>query len=205
MERKKWTAKKEITEELLKFREKRKWQLALRRYVLEKKAAAAYAPYFGLDVNGFREWIELQFTNEQNWDNFATAWQFDHIVPVTYFDFSKEEDLILCWNFINIRVEKLELNKNRGNRIDVLAVKPYFQDLYNKTGYTFCQKMIDKLAIIEVSNIESHPAIENFIINNKEHLEMIATLNGEEFARFNQGVSVNDILLEREILKKFGS
>ena len=205
MERKKWTAKKEITEELLKFREKRKWQLALRRYVLEKKAAAAYAPYFGLDVNGFREWIELQFTNEQNWDNFATAWQFDHIVPVTYFDFSKEEDLILCWNFINIRVEKLELNKNRGNRIDVLAVKPYFQDLYNKTGYTFCQKMIDKLAIIEVSNIESHPAIETFIINNKEHLEMIATLNGEEFARFNQGVSVNDILLEREILKKFGS
>ena len=205
MERKKWTAKKEITDELLKFREKRKWQLALRRYVLEKKAAAAYAPYFGLDVNGFREWIELQFTNEQNWDNFATAWQFDHIVPVTYFDFSKEEDLILCWNFINIRVEKLELNKNRGNRIDVLAVKPYFQDLYNKTGYTFCQKMIDKLAVIEVSNIESHPAIENFIINNKEHLEMIATLNGEEFARFNQGVSVNDILLEREILKKFGS
>jgi hypothetical protein len=96
MERKKWTAKTTITEELLKFREKRKWQLALRRYVLEKKAALLYAPYFGLDVNGFREWIALQFTDELNWDNFATAWQFDHIVPVTYFDFTQEEDLYLC-------------------------------------------------------------------------------------------------------------
>jgi hypothetical protein len=205
MERKKWTPKTEVTEELLKFREKRKWQVALRRYVLEEKAAAAYAPYFGLDVKGFREWIALQFTPELKWESFATAWQFDHIVPVTYFDFSKEEDLFLCWNFINIRVEKLELNKNRGNRIDVLAVKPYFQDLYYKTGYGFCLKMIEKLSQIEVSNIESHPAIENFIISNKEHLEMIASLNQEEFAKFNQGILLKDILLEREILKKFGS
>lgn len=205
MGRKKWTPKLEITDELLKFREKRKWQLALRRYVLEKKPAYAYAPYFGLDVEGFRQWIALQFTTELNWANFATAWQFDHIVPVTYFDFSDEADLLLCWNFVNIRVERLGLNKARGNRMDVLAVKPYFQDLYNKTGYNFCQKMIDKLAIIEVSNIESDPEIEKFIIKNKEHLEMIATLNSEEFARFNQGVSVKNILLEREILKKFGN
>ena len=204
MSRKKWTPNTEVTEALLIFREKRKWQLALRRYVIESKAAEAYAPYFGLDVNGFREWIELQFTEELNWDNFATAWQFDHIVPVTYFDFSTEDDLILCWNFINIRVERIEFNKNRGNRIDVFAVKPYFQDLYSRTGYAFCQKMIEKLAVIEVSNIESNPAIENFIIQNKEHLEMIATLNIEGFARFNQSVSIKDILLEREILKKFG-
>jgi hypothetical protein len=205
MERKKWTPKQQVTQEDLKFREKRRWQLALRRYVLERKANAAYAPYFGLDVEGFREWIALQFTPGLDWESFGTKWQFDHIVPVTYFDFSKEEDLFLCWNFINIRVEKLELNKNRDNRIDVLAVKPYFMDLHNKTGYGFCLKMIEKLALIEVSNIESHPAIENFIIKNKEHLENISTLSRDEFEKFNLGVSLKNILLEREILKKFGS
>lgn len=205
MERKKWTQKAEITDELLRFREKRKWQVALRRYILERKAATAYAPYFGLDVNGFREWIEVQFTPGLNWDNFATSWQFDHIVPITYFDFSNKDDLFLCWNFINIRVEKLELNKNRGNRIDVLAVKPYFQNLFNKTGYGFCQKMIEKLSIIEVSNIESFSAIEDFIIKNKEHLEILSTLNRDEFEKYNQGIPLKDILLEREILKKFGS
>lgn len=204
MGRKKWTAKTEITDGLLKFREKRKWQLALRRYVIESKAAESYAPYFGMDVKGFRQWIELQFTGELNWNNFADSWQFDHIVPVTYFDFTDESDLFLCWNFINIRVESIELNKNRGNRIDVLAVKPYFKDLYNKTGYGFCLKMIEKLEKIEVSNIENHPAIENFIINNKQHLETIASLNQQEFSKFNLGTPLKDIMLEREILKKFG-
>jgi hypothetical protein len=204
MQRKKWTAKTEVTKELLLFREKRKWQLALRRYVLEKMPAAGYATYFGLDINGFREWISLQFNDELNWDNFAVAWQFDHIVPVTYFDFSVEEELELCWNFINTRVEKLELNKNRGNRIDVLAVKPYFEDLYNKTGHIYCFKMIEKLEKIEVSNIISNPAIENFIINNKEHLTTLSTLSQDEFYRLNQGTTLKDILLEREIFKKFG-
>ena len=204
MARKKWTPKVEITDTLLKFNEKRKWQLALRRYIIESKASENYAPYFGLDVKGFRHWIAIQFTDELNWDNFASSWQFDHLVPLTYFDFSKESDLYLCWNFINIRVERLEHNKNRGNGIDVLAVKPYFQHLYNKTGYGFCLQMIKKLELIEVSNIESNLAIENFIIDNKQHLETISTLSQEEFGRFNQGTSLKDIMLEREILKKFG-
>ena len=204
MSRKKWTPKTEITANLLKFREKRKWQLALRRYIIEKKAAEAYAPYFGLDVKGFREWIELQFTGELNWHNFASSWQLDHIIPITYFDFANEKDLLLCWNFMNIRVEKLEHSKNRVNRIDLLAVKPYFRELYSKTGYEFCLKMIEKISEIEVSHIESNPAIENFIIKNKQHLEMISDLNQQEFSKLNEGALLKDIMLEREILKKFG-
>ena len=204
MERKKWTAKSEITDSLLKFREKRKWQLALRRYVLEKNISATYAFYFGLGIEQFRKWIEIQFTEELNWENFGTAWQFDHIVPVAYFDFSIEDDLILCWNFINIRVERIEPNKNRGNRIDVMAVKPYFEALYGKTAYSLCLKMIDKISKIEVSNIVSEPAIESFIINHKEHLEIVSSFNKEEFNGLNMGMSLDDILLEREIIKKFG-
>lgn len=111
MERKKWTPKVEITDGLIKSREKRKWQLALRRYVLEKNISPGYAPYFGLNIVKFRQWIEIQFTGELNWENFGAAWQFEHIVPLAYFDFSIEDDMHLCWNFINIRVESLELKK----------------------------------------------------------------------------------------------
>ena len=204
MERKKWTRNAEVTDSLLKFREKRKWQLALRRYVLEPNASSAYAFYFGLGQSEFRIWIQIQFTEGLDWENFGIEWQFDHIVPVAYFDFSKEEDLLLCWNFINIRVEKIGLNKNRGHRVDVLAVKCYFEALYKKTGYSFCSKMLEKINIIEVSNIVSDPVIEDFIIQNKEHLEKVSTLTKEEFARLNIGVSLSDILLQRKILSKFG-
>ena len=111
MVRKKWTPKEEVTEGLLKFRAKRRWQIALRRYIIEKNPCFAYAPYFGLDIENFRKWIEIQFDEELNWDNFSKKWQFDHIVPVAYFDFDSESDLRLCWNFMNVSVEKLQLNK----------------------------------------------------------------------------------------------
>jgi hypothetical protein len=110
----------------------------------------------------------------------------------------------LCWNFINIRVEKTDTDKVRGGGTDVIAVKAYFQNLYNVTQYGFCKRMLQKLATIEAANLHSHPAIENYLIENKEHLEQVASLSKEEFALFNAGTSVKDILLEREILRKFG-
>jgi hypothetical protein len=83
-------------------------------------------------------------------------------------------------------------------------VKPYFEALYNKTGFSICLKMIDKISKIEVSNIASEPVIEDFIIKNKEHIDMVSTLSKEEFNRLNTGNTLNEILLEREIIKKFG-
>ena len=119
----------EKPESLQQKREKRRWQMALRRYVIEKNPSSAYAKYFGLDIEFFREWITIQFREDLSWSNFALKWQFDHIVPVAYFDYSNEEDLLLCWNFINIRVERIEPNKVRGNRVDVMAVRTYFEEI----------------------------------------------------------------------------
>jgi len=205
MARKRWTPQTEVTESLIHFREKRKWQLSYRRYVLEKAPSESYARYFGLDIETLRNWFELQFTPGLNWENFGKAWQFSHIIPTTYFDYSNEADLVLCWSFINICVEKLDEDKTKGNRIDLLAVKPYFQDLYTKTNYSLCQKMLEKIAAIESSNMESHPAIEGFITTNKSLLESILGFDQEEFNSLNKGTTAEEVLLEREILRKFGT
>jgi len=93
MNRKKWTPKTEITEADIRFKEKRKWQIALRRYLLDKQPSSYYAPYFGLDIETFREWIAVQFDMECNWENFSKNWQLELIIPASYFDFNQEEDL----------------------------------------------------------------------------------------------------------------
>ena len=204
MDRKKWTAKEDVTKADIKFREKRKWQQALRRYVLEKNPSENYAMYFGLSIESFREWIEVQFSDDLNWDNFATAWQFDHIVPIAYFDFDKDEDLKLAWSFINIRVEKYDIDKVKRNRIDVIAVKAYFEQLYERTNYSLCARMVKKISAIEESNKVSEPYLEQFINDRKEELYLTATLDKHEFAELNRGATLSDILLEKEILKKFG-
>jgi hypothetical protein len=199
------TEKIETPESLLKKREKRKWQIALRRYVIEKAQSGAYARYFGLDIEFFREWIAIQFKDGLSWDNFADKWQFDHIVPVAYFDFAHEEDLLLCWNFINIRVERIEQNKTGGNRIDVMGVRTYFENLYARTKYPFCLKMLEKIRTIEVANIESNKELEAFIIKNQAYFEQIALFDQGDFQRLNQGAPISTVLAEKELVRKFGS
>ncbi len=186
------------------FKEKRKWQIALRRYVLQGYGSYVYAPYFGIDAINFRKWIELQFGEQFSWDDFSSKWQFDHIIPIAYFDLNSEDDLKLCWNFTNIRVEKGDLNNVKGNRVDILTAKAYFEELYLKTNYSICKKMVDKISALEVSTIESTDVLEKFISENKEYLETLRDFSVEEYSQLNSGKSFKDILTEQSLFKKFG-
>jgi hypothetical protein len=194
----------ETSASLLRSREKRKWQIALRRYIVEKQVSFSYAPYFGLDILNFRNWIEIQFNKEMNWDNFGKIWQLDHIVPVVYFDQSNKNDLKLCWNFINIRVEKTHLSKFHGNSVDVLTAKTYFINLLRKTGYSICSEMIKKVEEIEKAQLEPGLKPESFILENLNSLKAMLTFNEYEFMKLNTGFTMNDVLEERKLLIKFG-
>jgi hypothetical protein len=195
--------KKELSEADFTFNEKRKWQIALRRYVLERNKSSQYAPYFGLDIENFRKWIELQFDTDLSWDNFSKAWQFDHIVPVAYFNLREEEDLRLCWNFINIRIEKIPHTKNKGNRVDVFETKRYFEKLYQKTLLPICLTMLDKINSISVSEITASTAQEEFIMQNKEYLNTLSSLGTYEFTQLNSGETIEEVLEQQNQLKQF--
>ena len=201
--RKKWEAKTDITPSLLKFREQRKWQINLRRYVIERSPCPYYAPYFGLDIVNIRKWFEYQFTEDLGWDNFAKKWQFDHIIPVTYFDHAVEEELRLCWNFTNLRVEPFKLNKDRGNRLDVLGAKSYFGELFLRTGYQITKSLRDKIAQIELSEFISSESQQRFLSDHKEYLSHIENYSAFEFELLNHGRSLEEVKRETEFLKKY--
>ena len=204
MPRKRWTAQTEVTPSLLKFREKRKWQIALRRYLLERNPCVAYAPYFGLDIESFRTWIATQFTSDLSWNSFGKNWQFDHIIPVTYFDFAEDEELALCWNFINIRVERIQHSKDRGNRVDVLIAKDYFASLYKETGYEVCQELLRKIERIEIAEMIPTSNQKEFIIQHKDYLSHIEGFTSYEFELLNSGRDIQEVKKEAELIKKLG-
>lgn len=194
----------ELAESKQKQNDKRKWQIALRRYILNGHVASQYAAYFGLDFKNLRRWIEMQFTGELSWSNYGKEWQFDHIIPVAYFDFKNEDELKLCWNFTNIRVEANQKNKERGNRVDVLLAKTYFQEIYNETGYYVCKKLLDKIAAIEISNIISTEAQRQFI---KEHLDYLVHMEGfsnYEFELLNRGRNFKEVMKEAALIRNLG-
>ncbi len=184
--------------------EKRKWQIALRRYIIEKAPSVNYAKYFGLDIEYFRSWIELQFTIGLEWADFGRKWQFGHVLPLSYFNFKMEKDLLLCWNFINIKVEVSNEDGLKETKIDVLAAKSYFDNLYKKTNYRYCQQMLSKISEIEAASKFENLKTEKFLIDNKEYIENLTQLDAEELGRLNSGSSLKNILAEKEILKKFG-
>jgi hypothetical protein len=194
----------ELSEARQKHNDKRKWQIALRRYIINGHVASQYAAYFGLDFKNLRLWMEMQFTGELSWSNYGKEWQFDHIIPVTYFNFKNEDDLKLCWNFTNIRVEANQKNKDRGNRVDVLMAKTYFQEIYNETGYHICRKLLDKIATIEISEIISTEAQRKFIKEHKDYLEHIEDFNNYEFELLNSGRDINEVKKEAEMIRNIG-
>jgi hypothetical protein len=196
------STKKETSEADFTFNEKRKWQIALRRYVLERNKGSQYAPYFGLSIEMFRKWIEIQFDEELNWDNFSKAWQFDHIIPVAYFDLRSEEELKLCWSFINIRVENL-LTKNKTNKPDIAEIKRYFEKLHQKTLFPQCLLMIDKINGLDISEVTASKLQEDFLLNNKTYLETLSTFGAYEYTQLNQGESLKDVVEQQNQLKQF--
>ena len=151
----------------------------------------------------FRHWLEMQFVNSMTWEDFGKKWQFDHIIPVTYFDFSDESELKLCWNFTNIRVEAFKKNKDRGNRLDVLAAKGYFQELYDKTLYPICRKMLEKIDLLEISEMVSTEKQQAFITENRTYLDMIENYSAFEFELLNSGRPLSEVIKEIDFLKKF--
>lgn len=205
MKNKRWTPQTEITDSLLKFREKRKWQISLRRYVVQKQKSPAYAPYFGISIEGFRAWIEKQFDKDLSWENFGKAWQMDHIVPVIYFDFTQETDLKTCWNFTNIRVEKLDIEKSLAARVDLMGAKRYFTQLSEATGYSLATLMVEKIESIEAAQAEASKLQLNFVSDRKEELEGYLTLSDYERDQLNSGMPYADILAERTLLNRFGN
>jgi len=198
--RKKWTPVEQPNETILKIREKRKWQIALRRYIIERNKCYYYAPYFGLDVEQLRAWIEAQFTPSLNWSNFSEKWQIDHIVSVNHFDFSSEHDLRLCWHFTNIRVNP---TIQEGARPDLLTARQYFSDLQEQTSLHVCLLMIEKIDEIQNFQRINTALISKFITERKSFLEMTADFSAHEFEQLNKGVDPEEVLAERLLLRNF--
>lgn len=180
-------------------KEKRKWQIALRRYLLESQPSTQYAPYFGIPIQGFRKWIKAQL-QDLTWDDFGKKWQLEHIVSFQYFDITNEEDLRLCWNFLNIRVKNLEADSCL--EVHDLAAQAYFEAIYQTTGLTIAQQMVEKLKNLQ--GFQLPESVSQWLQQEKTTLLQTSTLNPDAVIRLNHGETLEHLIAEYELLQKFG-
>lgn len=201
MARKQWTPQTDHTEADMLAKEKKKWQLGFRRFVLEGSPSAEYAPYFGLDSTGIRAWLESQFDAIMSWENFGKVWQFEHVLPLAYLDLTSEADLQLGWHCINIRPERIDLPRERPS---LAQIKQYFESLYQTSGLSVCADLLKRIERIPDQPIVISEGQKLFLQSNLNQLEAARHFDQADFLRLHEGSSIDDLLLEKEILKKFG-
>jgi hypothetical protein len=61
------------------------------------------AEIIGISHQDFLDWIEFQFTESMNWENYGTVWCFEHCCPLSAFDLTNEEEIKKAMHWMNIR------------------------------------------------------------------------------------------------------
>jgi hypothetical protein len=94
----------------------------------------------GCDFQSFKRWIEYQFDANMTWENHGEYWHLDHIKPCASFDLTNEEDIKICFNWINYRpLEKMENIKKSDKYDDHIAFKAELM----LSSFIITQKILD--------------------------------------------------------------
>ncbi len=101
---------------------KKRLSLNLRRFVRgERMKLDNYdneiLRYIFLSRTDFREYIEHQFLDGMEWENYCIEWEIDHIVPISLFDMEEVDDLKICWHYLNLMPMWRKDNVEKANSL----------------------------------------------------------------------------------------
>ncbi len=73
--------------------------------------------YLGITLSEYVQYMEKQFDENMNWDNYGSYWEIDHIKPIDSFDLTDEKQIYECFNYLNTRPLYWKHNKEKSNKI----------------------------------------------------------------------------------------
>jgi hypothetical protein len=73
--------------------------------------------YVGCDIVYLKQWLEHQFDENMNWENYGKYWHIDHVTPCSSFDFSDDKNIYTCYDWTNLRPCEAKENMQKHNKI----------------------------------------------------------------------------------------
>jgi hypothetical protein len=70
----------------------------------------------GCNIAKFKKWIEWQFDDNMNWENYGIYWHIDHVIPCSSFSLELQEEQYKCFNWSNCRPLNKEENIKKSDK-----------------------------------------------------------------------------------------
>ena len=90
---------------------------ALINFHLKEGKSQSSIDYLGCTIQEYKTYLEPMFTLEMNWDNYGTYWEIDHIKPIASFDLNIEENLYICFHYLNTQPLEKTQNREKSDKI----------------------------------------------------------------------------------------
>ncbi len=108
----------------------------------------------------YKEWFNFIFTGDMTWENYSTNWVIDHVIPPMFFNLNNENEVDLCYSWLNIQPLSRGENRIKSNNFDLNYIVPHLEKLNkyieeNELEYSLlcyeniCDRVID---IVKNSN-----------------------------------------------------
>lgn len=88
---------------------------ALKKY--KKDKADSTFELTDCSLKEFNDWLEWQFDEFMNWENYGSYWSIDHVIPCNYYNLEKDEEQYECFNWRNCRPLEKSINSSKNAKI----------------------------------------------------------------------------------------
>lgn len=86
---------------------------------LLKNQKTSFLKILGCNFEQFKKWIEFQFEEDMNWDNFGKIWQIDHILPIYQFNLLNENEKNICFSWTNLQPLYNDENRKKYRNLEL--------------------------------------------------------------------------------------
>ena len=104
--------------------------------------------YLGCNINEYLEWMTFH-TPDFKLETRENIWHIDHVIPLSHFDLSNENDIYIAFNWRNTQPLLANENLKKNNRLDIQQVADHYKKLeefHTKTNIKIPHNFINLFA-----------------------------------------------------------
>lgn len=93
------------------------------------RRATFSAEFCGTKVSLIKQWLEYNFDETMNWDNYGTYWEVDHVIPTSWYDLTQQSEIDNCYDWKNFSPLSKSDNQEKSNSVVMEQLNTHIEKL----------------------------------------------------------------------------